>query len=117
MDHQHQLLKGSTQTLILAILRDQPSHGYAIAREIERRSDHGLTFNDGTLYPALQQLERAGLIVGGWESNANLPPRKTYTLTELGAAELERRLTTWNRFVQSVNAILGRAPDESVTNP
>lgn len=110
MEHQQQLLKGSTQTLILAILKDQPLHGYAIAREIERRSDHGLVFHDGTLYPALQQLERAGLIVGVWEPTENQPPRKTYRLTEAGVAELEHRMNVWSQFSESVNAILGITP-------
>lgn len=114
MEEQHQLLKGSTQTLILAILRDQPLHGYAIAREIERRSDHGVTFNDGTLYPALQKLEQGGLIVGAWETreaSGGSPPRKSYRLTEAGVVELERRLTVWSQFVRSINSILGIAPE------
>lgn len=110
MEHESQLLKGSTQTLILAILRDEPRHGYAIAREIERRSENGLTFHDGTLYPALQQLERAGLIVGVWEPTEKMPPRKVYRLTEAGVEELQQRVTAWSRFVHSVNAILAPTP-------
>lgn len=111
MEHEHQLLKGSTQTLILAILRDDPRHGYAIAREIERRSENGITFHDGTLYPALQQLERAGLILGAWEPAEKMPSRKVYRLTDAGQVELEKRLTVWSRFVQSVNSILGISPE------
>ncbi len=111
MAPEHQLLKGSTQTMILAILREEPLHGYAIARAIERRSHHGLTFHDGTLYPALQQLERAGLIAGAWEPTGSTPPRKVYRLTEVGAAELEKRVGTWSRFVRSVNAVLGLPPE------
>jgi PadR family transcriptional regulator PadR len=115
MEQERQLLKGSTPTLILAILRDQPLHGYAIAREIERRSENSLTFHDGTLYPALQQLERGGLIQGTWEPTENTPPRKVYRLTEAGLTELEQRLTVWNRFVNSINSILGPSPEVKPT--
>lgn len=114
MENQKQLLKGSTQTLILALLRDQPRHGYAIAREIERRSDHGVLFHDSTLYPALKKLENDGLIVGAWETwdaTDNNPPRKSYRLTEVGVVELEKRLTNWSQFVRAINAILGVTPD------
>ncbi len=119
MENQKQLLKGNTQTLILAILRDQPRHGYAIAREIERRSDNGVTFHDSTLYPALKKLESDGLIVGAWEaweSTDNAPPRKSYRLTDAGAVELEKRLTDWSQFVRAINAILGIGTD-AVSEP
>lgn len=112
MEPKHQLLKGSTQTLVLAILRDEPLHGYAIAREIERRTENGITFNDGALYPALRQLEQAGYIQGAWEEPAEgVPARKAYRLTPAGAAELEARLTVWAGFVRSVNAVLGLSPE------
>src|ERR1043166_3679889 len=54
---ERELLKGNTPTLVLAVLKDQPLHGYGIAREIERRSDNALKFKEGTLYPALHALE------------------------------------------------------------
>ncbi len=107
MDHEAELLKGNTQTLILAVLNDGPLHGYAIAREIERRSESGLKFRDGTLYPALQQLERQGLITGAWEPSEQKPPRKVYRMTPEGATELARRLTAWRGFVRTIDRVLG----------
>lgn len=111
MEQESELLKGNTQMLILAVLREEPLHGYAIAREIERRSGDDLKFRDGTLYPALQQLERAGLITGTWEPAEKAPPRKVYRLTELGLEELQRRVGVWSRFVRSVNVIIGLTPE------
>lgn len=111
MDHERELLKGNTQTLILAVLREEPRHGYAIAREIERRSERGIRFHDGTLYPALQQLEREKLIVGSWEPADNAPPRKVYRLTEAGQAELVRRTGIWSDFSRMIDRILGLTPD------
>jgi PadR family transcriptional regulator, regulatory protein PadR len=111
MDHEAELLKGNTQTLILAVLREEPRHGYAIAREIERRSEDGVRFKDGTLYPALQQLERQGLIVGNWEPAENAPPRKVYRLTEAGQEALAQRISIWSDFVRKINRILSNAPE------
>lgn len=111
MEHDGELLKGNTQMLILAVLRTDPLHGYAIAREIERLSGSDLKFRDGTLYPALQQLEHAGMIVGAWEPTEKAPPRKVYRITEAGRSELERRMGAWDRFTRSINTIIGLVPD------
>jgi PadR family transcriptional regulator PadR len=110
MDQDTELLKGNTQMLILAVLREEPMHGYAIAREIERQSGNDLKFRDGTLYPALQQLEAAGMIVGAWEPTEKAPPRKVYRLTDGGRAELQRRVGVWSRFENSINTIIGVGP-------
>src|SRR5580700_5769502 len=107
VDQDSELLKGNTQMLILAVLRTEPLHGYAIAREIERLSGNDLKFRDGTLYPALQQLEQAGMIIGAWEPTEKAPPRKVYRLTEAGTAELQRRVGAWSRFERSINTIVG----------
>ena len=111
MDTDTELLKGNTQMLILAVLRTEPLHGYAIAREIERLSGNDLKFRDGTLYPALQQLENTGLIVGAWEPTEKAPPRKVYRLPDSGIVELERRVGAWGRFQQTINTIIGLVPD------
>jgi len=110
MNTDRELLKGSTQTLVLAILRDGPRHGYAIAREIEHRSTSDLKFKDGTLYPALQALERDGCIVGTWQTAETGPPRKVYTLTPHGQEELARRTGEWNQFTAMINRILNNDP-------
>lgn len=115
MNNERELIKGSTQTLVLAVLRDGPRHGYAIAREIEHRSMTGIRFRDGTLYPALQTLERDGCIVGAWEAVENAPPRKIYTLTPHGQEELARRTGEWNQFAAMISRILNSEP-EAQTN-
>jgi PadR family transcriptional regulator PadR len=112
--NERELLKGNTQTLVLAVLREGASHGYAIAREIERRSENGMKFHDGTLYPALQALEREGFITGAWEPVDHAPPRKVYRLTAQGLAELEQRTAAWSRFAQMIDRILGVEPRTQV---
>ncbi|HZO89349.1 MAG TPA: PadR family transcriptional regulator [Chthonomonadaceae bacterium] len=105
-----ELLKGHTPTLLLAVLRDGPLHGYAIAREIERRSKEALRLGEGSLYPALRTLEQEGLIISRWETQPAGPARKVYALTETGAAELIKRMRSWRDFVQAIEDVIGGIP-------
>jgi DNA-binding PadR family transcriptional regulator len=111
LDMRRELLKGNTQTLIMAVLRDGPQHGYAIAREIVRRSDKALRFGEGTLYPGLRALEDAGFVAGEWETTAAAPARKVYRLTDEGLRELQRRTSEWREFSTAVDQILGGNAD------
>ena len=108
MDDERELLRGNTPTLVLAVLQDAPQHGYAIAREINRRSGDKLQCKQGTLYPALHALERDGLIAGQWEHAESERPRKVYAITDAGRKELERRVQTWARFSAGVAQIIGQ---------
>lgn len=115
MRSERELLKGSTPTLILAVLEEAPRHGYAIAREIERRSASALSLGEGSLYPQLHALEREGLIAGTWEMpTGGGTSRKVYTLTEAGQTELIQRTRNWRAFVRAIEDVLqrgGREPD------
>jgi PadR family transcriptional regulator len=110
LDERRELLRGNTVTLVLAVLKDGPLHGYGIAREIERRSGEVLRFREGTLYPALHALERDGWIAGRWETPGG-PARKVYAITEAGLAELAHRTRSWQVFACAVNRVLEGAPD------
>ncbi len=102
-----ELKKGSTPILILAVLQDSPRHGYAIAREIERRCVGALKVGEGALYPALRALEREGMVESAWETQPSGPARRIYTLTDAGHAKLAASLKSWQRFSAAVNAVLG----------
>ena len=112
MEDERELLRGNTPTLILAALKDGALHGYALAREINRRSNNALQCKQGTLYPALHALEQEGFIVGGWEYDTGQRPRKVYSLTEEGHTELDRRIKTWKQFALAVNSVIGGTPHE-----
>jgi PadR family transcriptional regulator PadR len=92
--------------LVLAILRDGPLHGYAIAREIERRSSHLLKFKEGTLYPVLHSLEHNQWLESSWDVSSGGPARKVYALTSLGQAELVKRTGIWQEFSTAVGNII-----------
>ena len=106
MNDEQEFKKGTTPILILAILSDAPRHGYAIAREIERRSSDALKLGEGALYPALRALEREELVVSSWETQPSGPARRVYSLTEAGRAKLASQTRAWTRFSQAVNDIL-----------
>lgn len=110
-DTEGELLKGNTPALILSVLAEGPRHGYAIAREIKRRSADALSLGEGSLYPALKALERDGFVEGAWEEQAVGSPRRVYALTESGRAELARRRATWRRFAAAIDTVLGGNPD------
>jgi PadR family transcriptional regulator, regulatory protein PadR len=106
-----EMLKGNVPTLILSVLQDGPLHGYAIAREIERRSGAALTFKEGTLYPALHALESGGFIEANWETTERGPARKTYRMTPAGNDDLKRRRALWSRFTQAMVDVMGGSPE------
>lgn len=106
-DDERELIRGSTPTLVLAVLSEGPRHGYAIAREVNRRTEGALKFKQGTLYPVLHGLERDGLVAGAWEHPEGERPRKVYAITETGKAELARRTKVWDRFTRAIGRVLG----------
>lgn len=101
-----EVLKGHLDMLLLAVLEDDPSHGYAIIDEVRRRTDGAVDLPTGTAYPALHRLERAGLISSTWRT-VDGRRRREYELTRAGAAALGDQRVAWARFSTAVNALLG----------
>jgi len=102
-------LKGHLDTLLLAAVRDQPLHGYAIVDALRRQSGGAFSLPEGTVYPALHRLERAGLLQSEW-SSAGPRRRRVYALTREGHSVLVRRTEEWKRFSEGVNAVLEGNP-------
>ena len=112
MGNDRDLLRGNIPTLILAIVKEGPTHGLAIAREINLRSNNTLELKQGTLYPALHALERDGWISGTWEILDGERPRKNYTLTAEGIVELGRRMQAWHVFSAAMENVTRTRSDE-----
>ena len=102
-------LKGHLELLLLSVLRDAPGHGYAIAEALRARSQTRIDLPEGTLYPALHRLERAGLIAGRW-SEVNGRRRRVYQLTPKGRRALDERHADWDLFARTVYAVVGGRP-------
>ena len=101
------LSKGDIPALILAVLAMGPGHGYAIAREVERRSQEVFRLREGSLYPALRVLEQEGLIEGQWETQDGGPARKVYVITPAGRVELTKRAQEWASYREAINVFIG----------
>jgi PadR family transcriptional regulator PadR len=98
-------LKGHLDGLILAVVATGPAHGYAIIEELKQRSGGAFTLPEGTVYPALHRLERAGLLASAW-SDAAGRRRRVYRLTRSGRRELGLRRDEWRQFSSAVEAVL-----------
>ena len=97
-------LKGHLDGLILAVLAAGPLHGYAVIEELKGRSGGELDLPEGTVYPALHRLERAGLLASSWSGGGRR--RRVYELTAKGRRELGLRRDDWRRFATAVEAVL-----------
>jgi transcriptional regulator len=102
-----ELKKGSAELLILALVEDQPRHGYDIAKLIETRSQGELRFNIASLYPLLYRLEKRGWIDGRWTEKAGQRRRRMYRLTAEGRKVLAAQRSGWVTFVEAINRIAG----------
>jgi DNA-binding PadR family transcriptional regulator len=98
-------LKGHLDALMLAVLADEPLHGYAVIEELKRRSGGALSLPEGTVYPALHRLERSGLLESAW-ATGSARRRRVYRLTARGRRELGHRRRTWREFVTTVDAVM-----------
>ena len=106
MNYGRELLKGSTESLLLCMISNQTMYGYQIIKELEKRSGGYFLFKEGTLYPALHRLEKSGLLKATWQKLPNGQERKYYQLTEKGHMALDERLSTWKDFSSAVNLIM-----------
>lgn len=97
-------LKGHLDTMILAVLADQPLHGYAIIERLKQRSGGSLALPEGTVYPALHRLEEAGHLSSSWSDSGRR--RRVYSLTRRGRRELGDRRQQWQAFSAMVQAVL-----------
>lgn len=107
------LLKGNTAVFVLSVLKEGPSHGYAIYYEIAKRSNNVLKFKQGTVYPLLHVLEQEGLIQSEWQEVApgNQRKRRVYSITEAGLKALEEKLEVWRVFSQAMVDLTGVEPN------
>ena len=101
------LLPGTLEMLVLQSLLFGSRHGHGIATTIQRTSDELLLVDHGSLYPALQRLERAGLIASAWGISDNNRRARFYEITALGRKQLGAEASRWNRIAEAMHRILG----------
>jgi transcriptional regulator len=99
-------LRGSLDLLVLKTLSLVPMHGWGISLRIQQMSKGILEVNQGSLYPALQRLEKNGLIASDWEMTENNRRARYYRLTASGRRALGVELENWKRFATGLDAVL-----------
>lgn len=101
-----ELIKGSTATLVLSVLKGNDLYGYKIIKEIQLRSESVFELKEGTLYPILHALEEEGCLDSYWEESENRK-RKYYHLTRKGERRLKEKKEEWQVYSKSVGKVLG----------
>jgi len=105
MDLGKDLVAASATPLVLAILADGDSYGYAIIKRVTELSGGHLQWTDGMLYPVLHRLERQGLVAAKWGKSETGRHRKYYRLTREGRAQLAAERQRWKVVDQTLHAI------------
>ena len=101
------LIRATTDILILALIRDAACHGYELAKRAHRLSGGAVHWVEGALYPALYRLRAKGMVTAKWEGPATGRRRKVYSLTPKGRQELAVRTAEWKAFAKAAGNILG----------
>ena len=105
MDHSSQLLKGVLDMCLLSPIDEEPSYGYEMAAKLNERGIE--LVSDGSIYPTLSRLQKAGLVEGYFvEADGSGPPRKYYRILESGQVRLEEWAEEWQDLSTGVSAIL-----------
>jgi DNA-binding PadR family transcriptional regulator len=105
------LVAASATPLVLAILSEGESYGYAIIKRVGELSGGEMQWTDGMLYPLLHRLERNGLVEAFWGRSETGRGRKYYRLTRAGAEQLDRQRRQWQVVDQAMRGILRMAVD------
>ena len=102
-------LKGHLDLLVLAALKSGPLHGYAVIQALRERSQEVFDLPEGTVYPVLHRLERAGWLSSTWDDKAGRR-RRVYQLTKMGRRAMRERAEDWLSFARTVSAVVGVSP-------
>ena len=104
-----ELLKGTLDMLILQTLTLQPMHGYAIAQHIEQLSDGVFAVEQGSLYPALERLQKRGWVSSKWGESPTGRRARYYTITASGRKQLGEEISDFDRVMLAINRVMKRA--------
>ncbi|HYJ80357.1 MAG TPA: PadR family transcriptional regulator [Longimicrobiaceae bacterium] len=99
------LVAASSTPLVLAILAEGDSYGYAILKRVRELSGGELEWTDGMLYPVLHRLEKSGLVEARWDQAGSARRRKYYRVTEAGRQQLAEERRQWHTVDQALRNI------------
>lgn len=99
--------RGALRALLLAVLADGDLHGYALARKLEERARGTLKIREGSLYPALHELELEGAVEATWTRAPDGRRRRVYSLTRAGRRTAKGSRAEWLAIADLLHALLG----------
>jgi transcriptional regulator len=108
MEHtqQRDLFPGALEMMVLQTLRRAPMHGYALAQVIKRNSGDLLEIEEGSLYPALQRMLKAGWLAAEWGLSVRNRRVRVYKITAAGRKQLEREVSSFDRMLQGIARVM-----------
>jgi DNA-binding PadR family transcriptional regulator len=109
MQIEKDLVAASATPLVLAILAEGESYGYAILKRVRELSEGALEWTDGMLYPLLHRLERLGYVTTEWRVPPQGRKRKYYAITDAGTAALAEHRHQWDAVTRTLDGIWQRS--------
>lgn len=106
MSFRDQIRKGSTETLLLSLLKAESMYGYQISQELQRRSGGYFDMTEGLLYPTLHRMKKAGLLDSEWQQASGRRRRKYYAITPKGRDMLNEQTAEWHIFMERFQVVL-----------
>lgn len=106
MANTSELLRGHTDTILLAHLAQGDSYGYRLNQAISKATAGALELKEATLYTAFRRLEEGGLIRSYWGEDESGPRRRYYSITEAGKEALEEGKAQWKRLRETLDTLL-----------
>jgi PadR family transcriptional regulator, regulatory protein PadR len=103
---QRDLFPGALEMMVLQSLRRSPMHGYALAQLIKRNSDDLLQIEEGSLYPALQRMLKAGWLAAAWGLSARNRRVRIYKITPAGRKQLDREVSSFERMLAGIARVM-----------
>jgi PadR family transcriptional regulator PadR len=100
------LFPGALEMMILQVLRQQALHGYGLVQHIQQASNDLLRIEEGSLYPALQRLLKAGCVTARWGISASGRRVRSYQLTPAGRKQLEREVSSFEQMLAGIRHVL-----------
>jgi PadR family transcriptional regulator, regulatory protein PadR len=107
-----ELRRGSIELIVLHLLSAGEAYGYEIVTKLTEQTNGSLEVTDGTLYPVLYRLERAGFVAVRWDTPDRGVPRKYYRLTPAGVSELKQLKEEWTTFANAMTCLLQQGSEE-----
>lgn len=100
------LFPGALEMMVLQTLRQQPMHGYALARTIRDSSKDLLQIEEGSLYPALQRMLKSGWVRAEWGVSARNRRIRIYSITAKGRRQLEGQVSSFERMLEGITRVM-----------